>query len=91
MAGLVLLWGVGFALYDALGNSERRALARMPADERQALYTREYEAFRGLCDTLGAGALASRCRERASFLEKFPECEGACREAIRRFRQEPTR
>lgn len=66
------------SLWIWLRNSESRALREMPAAERAALYQRTAEDLRTLCGPDRSADLADHCREQATFLLKFPECDGTC-------------
>lgn len=71
LIGFLLLW-IWYR------NSESRALREMPAAERAALYQRTAEDLRTLCGPDRAADLADHCRKQATFLLRFPECDGAC-------------
>jgi cytochrome b pre-mRNA-processing protein 3 len=81
-----LVWGgallVGIALLAVWAwnrGAEQRALERLPAEVRHAMYSREMENFRTIC---GQGRrtdeLESRCEEQAEFLVKFSDCDADC-------------
>jgi len=61
--------------------AEERALIGLSPSERQGVYRRDLEALHRLCPTaeLQEG-LSQRCRERAEFILKFPECDSQCRQ-----------
>jgi hypothetical protein len=96
---LVVLWVVVIAIAVAVGalwsyrqGAERRAIARLPAAERGEVYRRELDAFRTLC---GQGRrrdeLQGQCRERASFILEFPECDPGCQQLVRSHLDVPRR
>ena len=81
-----LLWGgaliVGIALLAIWAwnrGAEQRALERLPAEVRHALYSRELANFRTIC---GQGRrtddLEPRCEEQAEYLVKFSDCDADC-------------
>ncbi|MCI0572993.1 MAG: hypothetical protein L0Y66_19785 [Myxococcaceae bacterium] len=74
---LVVLALLGFLVWNQ--GQERRALSRMPSDERAELYSRALADLEVLCSDARQTALVHECRRRARFLLKFPECDGKCR------------
>jgi hypothetical protein len=72
--------------------AEQRALSKMPADERRALYTRQLESLKLMCSApQPEEALRDRCRSDAEFLAQFPECGDDCRAVINPVLSHPTR
>jgi hypothetical protein len=68
----------------ALGSgSERRALRRLPDEQRRALLTRTVEELQQTCVKGRPDALATHCRHLASFAAQFDECTGACAAVVR--------
>jgi hypothetical protein len=78
--GLALLLLVAVLVYALLG--EQRALEKMDPQARAALYEETWRGFRTLCQQQASPALAPRCREQAKFLQRFPECDVACRQEL---------
>lgn len=68
-----------------------RDLAELPASERRALYERTLETLHTTCGLARGAEVASFCREQASFITHFPECDSACRELAARFTSRPSR
>jgi hypothetical protein len=64
--------------------------SRAPNPKRGELYQRTLENVREFCDPQHAG-LESYCRDQATALLEFPECDPACVSLARRIRREPTR
>ncbi|MCU1281485.1 MAG: hypothetical protein JWM53_5031 [bacterium] len=62
------------------GAAQRRAVLRLPAEQRQ----RAVSSTLHVLDTLCAGdidtALGSYCEDQAQFVLQFPECDRGCRE-----------
>lgn len=77
-----------FAALAALGGwfwwngAEERAVRRLPAAERVALYEREFASFQSLCLNDPATALDAECRHRATILSWLPECTPECMHLI---------
>jgi cytochrome b pre-mRNA-processing protein 3 len=85
LLAVVVFWPGGLA-------AERKALIRMPAEERRELYDETRRNAESLC--AGAHrerALIGRCERTAEFLQAFPECDEACVAFARAQRREPTR
>ena len=61
------------------GGDERRALMKLPPEERQEVFRREFADLQELC---GRGpredAMKDRCRSHAEFVLEFLECDAAC-------------
>jgi hypothetical protein len=72
--GAVALVIAGFAWR---GAADRRALDELPASQRQELYLRVLDDVERFCRP-PAEALDGWCREQASFLASFPECDQRC-------------
>jgi hypothetical protein len=72
--GAVALVVAGFAWR---GTADRRALGGLPASQRHELYRRVLDDLDRFCRT-PAEALDGWCREQASFLATFPECDERC-------------
>jgi hypothetical protein len=90
----IVLVGLGIAaalvLWTCNRGEEQRTVSRLPVDERAAIYAREIAAFETLCgEQPRRDALEERCRERAAFLVKFPECDARCRALARSHSQPP--
>jgi hypothetical protein len=64
---------------------ERETIRSMPEPERRAAFDKEMAAFKALCIEGPGSQLDARCRERAEFLEQFPECDQSCRALTGRF------
>lgn len=62
--------------------AERRAVLRLPAAERLALYERELGTFKSLCLDDPEPALDEQCRARATVLSWLPECDADCMRLI---------
>jgi hypothetical protein len=64
--------------------AQKRAISRLPADERAEIYRREIETLHRLC---GRGprsdALKEECERRATFVLEFPECDPNCKALAR--------
>ena len=90
-----LALGGAFVVIQPTGDvAERRAILRMPAAERRALYEQELNSAQSLCaqsDTTTNDALRDRCEDSARFLLAFPECDEACRALARAHSRGPTR
>jgi hypothetical protein len=81
---IVLVAAAVGAFWSWREGAERRAIARLPAAERGELYQRELDTFRTLCGQAPRrDELQPQCRERASFILEFPECDPACRQLAR--------
>ena|ERR1051326_404973 len=64
--------------------TERRALLQLAPAERQEIYQREVATFRTLCIIkAGEADWEERCRQRADFILRFPECDSQCRTMMR--------
>ncbi|MFN7955911.1 MAG: hypothetical protein U0610_29630 [bacterium] len=62
--------------------AEERAIRRLPAAERAALYQRELASFESMCMGDPATALDAECRHRATILSWLPECTAECTHLI---------
>jgi len=72
------------------GTADRRALSELPASQRQELYRRVFDDLDQICRP-PSGALDDWCRQQASFLAGFPECDDRCVALTRPFRPSATR
>ena len=91
---LFVLLGVATAALLVLraAGSERRALARMPTDDRRALYETTLENAHATCARAETDpAFRARCAGAARFLLDFPECDASCRAFARTHTREPSR
>jgi hypothetical protein len=79
---LLLALGAGVAVWVWRLDAERRALAAMPAAERQPIYEREQANFAAMCRP-PRHELSGECEEQARFLAEFPECDDGCRALVR--------
>ncbi|OFX20600.1 MAG: hypothetical protein A2V77_21860 [Anaeromyxobacter sp. RBG_16_69_14] len=70
---------IAIAVAAASGSWKRRDVARLPDDQRLALYARTIEELREFCGERRPDALRDHCRELASFAEGFTECRNDCR------------
>lgn len=74
------------------GTAERRAIARLPAPERRALYDRTLSTLRSTCNPHARPAgLEGYCADQAAFIQRFPECDSACEDLAAHLRDSPTR
>lgn len=84
--GLALVW------WSAGAEGERRALLRMRAEDRRALYQETTRNADAVCAQAQAEhALRDRCIDAAGFLRLFPECDDACQTFARAHQHGPTR
>jgi hypothetical protein len=89
--------GIGVVVLGLLGlwfwTSERetRALRELPAEERQALYTRTIANLQTVCLSDRAPELVEFCSEQAEIAAALPECDEACRILVHRFYRKPAR
>jgi uncharacterized protein (DUF849 family) len=82
-AAAVVAWWAG---------SEQRALLALPGTTRFRIYKRSFNDMTALCGSLAtANSFTARCREKATFLAQFPECESECRILIDPYLPKPTR
>jgi hypothetical protein len=74
----LLVVGIGVVRYWHAA-AERRAIARMPHEERRALFEQTRWTVELLCAPrpIDAG-LRGRCEDLGSFLAAFPECDAEC-------------
>ena len=64
----------------ARSREEEGALAGLAVDQRRLLFSRELASFHEICRNARRDArLLTRCRERAEFIVRFPECDSSCR------------
>lgn len=76
--GLVVLFS-GISIL--LQRSNERELREMPVSDRRTLYEQTLQILRTSCATAASTpgyAQEDRCREQASFLARFPECDRTC-------------
>jgi hypothetical protein len=59
--------------------AQRRALAALPAAQREVAYAKTLSAFEAMCVSPAIG-LEAQCRTQARFLLDFPECDEHCRQ-----------
>jgi hypothetical protein len=72
--------------------AERRALLRMPVDERRSLYEQTRRTAESLCRPARSDrALRDRCDDLSDFLIDFPECDEQCGDFARSLTSRPTR
>lgn len=79
--GLVVL-GLLFVFAES---RPRRSIAQLPDAQRLAIFRRAYDELRETCRLPEAAddPVQGRCRNTASFVLLFPECDQACSEAAR--------
>jgi hypothetical protein len=59
--------------------NERRAIARLPAEQRQGAYRAALQTLERLCPRpAAAGELRDACEKQATLLVSFPECDAHC-------------
>lgn len=92
------MWAIGvaaLALFSAtavlLAARVGREIEHLPVPERRALYQRTFETLRTSCTQVTGPILTEYCREQAAFIERFPECDDACRALAARFTPRPSR
>ncbi|HXC51370.1 MAG TPA: hypothetical protein VN634_10835 [Candidatus Limnocylindrales bacterium] len=74
------------------GDSEQRALLALPADSRERIYHRSFDDMAALCGLPDMPEpLAVRCRDEATFLMRFPECQQECRALVAAYLPQPSR
>jgi hypothetical protein len=72
------LVAVGFLVW--LNSSEDGAIRAMSPAQREAFYTEAWADLRARCQAdAGPRDSESQCRKRAEFLQRFPQCDEACR------------
>jgi hypothetical protein len=85
LSGLMIFW-------HQQGSAELRGL---PASERRTLYQRTLETLQTSCAGVTLeptpSALGEHCVQQAAFIERFPECDRACRALAKRFLPQPRR
>lgn len=86
---LIFLLACALAVY--LHARLTRDLRGLPAPERRVLYERTLETLRTSCTHSPGPPLTDYCRDQANFIERFPECDSACRELAARFAPQPSR
>ena len=85
--GAVALVLAGFAWR---GKADRRALGELPASDRQELFRRVLDDLDRFCRP-PPDALDGWCRQQASFLAGFPECDRRCDQLARPLMPSATR
>jgi hypothetical protein len=78
---------LGSALVFWALTAEERALRKMEPSARAALFSQTWRGFQSLCGEAPEPGLHPRCQEQARFLQRFPECEDACRRRLAVFLQ----
>jgi hypothetical protein len=58
-------------------DAERRAIASMPAEERNGLYLRTLANLRSTCQVSDVSLRAYR-QQQVDFIRKFPQCDKTC-------------
>ncbi|MBJ6760604.1 hypothetical protein JGU66_07495 [Myxococcaceae bacterium JPH2] len=89
LLGVVTLMLVGVWLW--LHSSEDRALLAMAPAQRKALFHETQQGFRLMCLSDAGKDFIPRCRQQATFLARFPECDTACRQEISPYYPGPLR
>jgi hypothetical protein len=59
-----------------------REVRSMPAAERRALYQRTLETLQNTCARAPGPTVREHCREQATFIAFFPECNEPCRDLV---------
>jgi cytochrome b pre-mRNA-processing protein 3 len=75
LIGMIVL---GFWIWQ--NSAERRAILRMPVEQRQQAVTSTLRTLETLCGDHRADALEEYCEAQASFVLQFPECDQSCRQ-----------
>lgn len=88
---LILFIAFMIALFVRRPIQEQAAIRSMPEAERRATFEKELAAFRSLCVEGPSKEFDARCREHATFLQQFPECDEMCRKETDRFLSHPSR
>lgn len=79
------------ALVAFLLGADQRALQRLPAHERAALYERTMENLTSVCASEGRRSLHDFCRDQAQLALMFPECDRTCVATARELLRIPAR
>jgi cytochrome b pre-mRNA-processing protein 3 len=87
----VALVAAAISLLVWCSGQERRAIGKMEAADRRALFEETLAGFHTLCEPLQQEALRPRCRAEAEFLLQFPECDEACQILVAPHLGSPTR
>ncbi len=61
--------------------AERRAVRKLPAAERAAVYERTLRNVETVC--VPPQGLSNYCESQARFLAAFPECDAGCKRLVR--------
>ena len=69
----------------------RLDLARLGAQDREALVARTIESMRSLCSSQADPALIARCHQQAELLLQLDGCDAGCRALATRYAARPTR
>jgi len=86
LAGL-LCFATIVALSLWLQTGTKRELRALPQPERSALYIRTLATLKGPCSHALDPALTDYCRQQATFITHFPECDHECRASAARILQ----
>ncbi len=89
---LVVVAAIAAVIAILIGAQDRtgRAIRSLPEAERHALYQRTFDTLRSTCK-VDASNLDEYCREQASLIEQFPECDRDCRTVASPYLSHPTR
>jgi hypothetical protein len=89
---VVVVAALSLAVWIWREGAERRALLRMPAAERAALYQETRASAEALCQQAEKERwLEDRCHSALQFLAAFPECDESCASLVRRHTAQPAR
>ncbi len=95
LAGLLAVILIVLAMVAAAewwGDGEQRALLALPPESRERIYRRSLDDMAALCELPDVpDPFAERCRDKAVFLSRFPECREDCRALIDPYLPKPTR
>lgn len=78
---LAVVAGIGYWIWSQ--GTERRALAALPASERQELFHRTVESLRFCQAHARQDSFREYCEQQASLAVSFPDCGGPCRALAR--------
>lgn len=78
--GIVLLVLAGVWAY--LQGGENRAINAMSPAQREALFQETRDSFDLMCLGDAGPRLLRRCQKQAEFIQRFPECDEACRQEL---------
>lgn len=68
-----------------------RAIRALPDGERRDLYRRTMENLTSICDPAPGRSFRDFCREQATLILAFPECDRPCQRIARRHQSLPRR